>query len=271
MKDFFISYNKADRAWAEWISWQLEESGYTVILQAWDFRPGSNFVLEMHRGSAEAERSIAVLSSDYIASSFTAPEWAAAFAQDPTGKEGKLLPVRVRECELEGSLSQIAYIDLFNLDKVRAKQVLLNGVKRGRKKPDKEPNFPGSSRTIANEPRFPDAMPDIWNIPHIRNRNFTGREEELKELRASLNAGETAALVQPRAISGLGGVGKTQLAVEYAYRHGTDYDFVWWIRSEDPATLVNDYASLAAELGLPEKDEKEQHIIVEAVKKWLRR
>ena len=54
-------------------------------------------------------------------------------------------------------------------------------------------------------------------MPHIRNQNCTGREEELKELRASLNAGETAALVQPRAISGLGGVGKTQLAVEYAY------------------------------------------------------
>lgn len=49
MKDFFISYNKADRTWAEWIAWQLEEARYSVVVQAWDFRPGSNFVLEMQR------------------------------------------------------------------------------------------------------------------------------------------------------------------------------------------------------------------------------
>ena len=47
-KDFFISYNKADRAWAEWIGWKLEEAGYTVILQAWDFPAGSNFVIAKH-------------------------------------------------------------------------------------------------------------------------------------------------------------------------------------------------------------------------------
>ena len=86
-----------------------------------------------------------------------------------------------------------------------------------------------------------------------------------------LNEGKAAALVQARAISGLGGVGKTQLAVEYAYRYGADYDIVWWIRSEDIVTLVNDYASLAVELDLPEKDATEQRVAVEAVKKWLRR
>lgn len=46
MKDFFVSYNKADRRWAEWVAWQLEEAGYTTMLQAWDLRPGSSFVLE---------------------------------------------------------------------------------------------------------------------------------------------------------------------------------------------------------------------------------
>ena len=97
MKDFFISYNKADREWAEWIAWQLEEAGYTTVLQAWDFRPGSNFVLEMQRARTEAQRTIAVLSPDYLAAPFTQPEWAAAFARDPTGEKGLLLPVRVRE------------------------------------------------------------------------------------------------------------------------------------------------------------------------------
>jgi hypothetical protein len=57
MPDFFISYTSADKTWAEWIGYALEEKGFTVIIQAWDFRPGSNFVLEMQRAATEAERS----------------------------------------------------------------------------------------------------------------------------------------------------------------------------------------------------------------------
>src|ERR1700736_3533038 len=98
MKDFFISYNKAERAWAEWIAWQLEQVGYTTILQAWDFKPGGNFALEMQKATGEAKRTIAVLSPDYLKAQFTQPEWTAAFVQDPTGEKGLLVPVRVREC-----------------------------------------------------------------------------------------------------------------------------------------------------------------------------
>jgi len=75
MKDFFVSYTHADRQWAEWIAWQLEEAGFTTLLQAWDFRPGTNFVNEMDRATTEAERTIAVLSPDYHTSQFAAPEW----------------------------------------------------------------------------------------------------------------------------------------------------------------------------------------------------
>lgn len=275
MTDFFISYNRADHLWAEWIAWQLEEADYTVILQAWDFRPGGNFVHKMDGATIEAERTIAVLSPDFLTSSFTQPEWNAAFAKDPTGEKGILLPVRVRECDIKGLLGQIVYIDLIKLDEAAAKRVLLEGVKRGRAKPDEKPEFPGApKRTIASRPRFPGTLPAIWNIPHLRNPNFTGREADLQALRDSLlvsgTAALVAALVEPRAIHGLGGVGKTQLAVEYAYRNGAGYDVVWWVRSEDPTTLASDYASLAVKLDLPEKDLTEQRVIVEAVKEWLR-
>ena len=63
MKDFFISYNKADKRYAEWIAWQLKEAGYSVVIQAWDFREGSNFVLEMQRAVEESTHTLAVLSS----------------------------------------------------------------------------------------------------------------------------------------------------------------------------------------------------------------
>ena len=72
----FISYNKADKAWAEWIAWQLEDKGqYQVILQAWDFLAGSNFVLEMDKAARLAEHTIAVLSPHFLSSRFTQPEW----------------------------------------------------------------------------------------------------------------------------------------------------------------------------------------------------
>ena len=112
MADFFISYTRADRSWAEWIDWQLRDAGYATIVQAFDFRPGSNFVVEMHRAAREAERTIAVLSPDFLRSEFTEPEWAAAFASDPKGKGRQLVPVRVRKCEPRGLLAQIVYIDL---------------------------------------------------------------------------------------------------------------------------------------------------------------
>ena len=79
MKDFFISYNRFDKQWAEWVAWTLEEAGYSVVIQAWDFRPGGNFVLDMQRVAAQTKRTIAILSETYLKSAYTQPEWAAAF------------------------------------------------------------------------------------------------------------------------------------------------------------------------------------------------
>jgi hypothetical protein len=141
-RDFFISYNRHDKDWAEWIAWQLEDAGYTTYLQAWDFRPGGNFVSDMHRASAESERTIAVLSRTYLTSEFAQSEWTAAFARDPAGKKGILLPVKVRKCDLEGLLPQIVYIDLIGVPAPEAAERLLAGIKQGRAKPLAPPNFP---------------------------------------------------------------------------------------------------------------------------------
>ena len=155
-KNFFVSYNKADRFWAEWIAWEIEEAGYSTVLQAWDFRPGSNFVLEMDRATKQADRTIAILSPDYLKALYTQPEWTAAFAEDPTGAKGTLLPIRVRECELEGLLNQIVYIDLVGSDEEIAKQNILEGIERERAKPLTKPKFPGTiPRAVPDQPAFP--------------------------------------------------------------------------------------------------------------------
>lgn len=128
MRDFFISYNSADRIYAEGIRGWLEAAGHSSIMQASDFHPGSNFVLEMHEACKAARRMIAVMSPDYLSSRFTAPEWAAMFAKDPTGANRLLIPVRIRVCEIQGLLKQIVYIDLVGLGETEARKKLLDGI-----------------------------------------------------------------------------------------------------------------------------------------------
>src|ERR1700719_3089123 len=143
--DFFISYASPDAAWAEWVGWVLEDGGASVIIQAWDFAPGTNFVIEMQHAAASARRTIAILSPDYLNSSFAAPEWAAAFAQDPEGMKRSLVPVRVRECALQGMLRTILHINLVGLDEDRAHKQLVDGLSPKRAKPDRRPAFPGEA------------------------------------------------------------------------------------------------------------------------------
>jgi DNA-binding SARP family transcriptional activator len=88
----------------------------------------------------------------------------------------------------------------------------------------------------------------VWNVP-ARNPRFTGRDGMLDELHRRLRSGEATLVVQ--ALHGLGGVGKTQLALEYAHRFAVDYDLVWWIDAEQPVLISNQLARLAARLELP--------------------
>jgi tetratricopeptide (TPR) repeat protein len=110
-------------------------------------------------------------------------------------------------------------------------------------------------------------LPATWNVPHRRNPTFTGRDVELAELHAGLSSALPGASF--RAISGLGGVGKTQLAVEYAYRQAADYDVVWWLRAEEAAQLAADFAELAFALRLRSRSDPDQRLAVEAARKWL--
>jgi tetratricopeptide (TPR) repeat protein len=85
-----------------------------------------------------------------------------------------------------------------------------------------------------------------------RNPHFTGRHELLHALRQQLADTSAGVVVQASAIHGLGGVGKTQLAIEYAHRYAADYELVWWLRAEQPATIPSQLAALARRLGLPQ-------------------
>ncbi|WP_261561449.1 FxSxx-COOH system tetratricopeptide repeat protein [Frankia tisae] len=94
-------------------------------------------------------------------------------------------------------------------------------------------------------------VPTVWgNVPQ-RNKNFTGREGLLTELRAQITSDtRDITAVLPHALQGLGGVGKTHLAIEYAHRFQTDYDLVWWVPADQPSLVRSTLAALAPRLGL---------------------
>jgi transcriptional regulator with XRE-family HTH domain len=92
------------------------------------------------------------------------------------------------------------------------------------------------------------AGPRIWNAPR-RNTDFTGRDDILRRLHDDL-ASDGAAVVLARAVYGLGGVGKTQIALEYAHRFKSNYDLIWWINAEQPQEVSLTLAELAGRLGL---------------------
>jgi hypothetical protein len=109
----------------------------------------------------------------------------------------------------------------------------------------------------------------VWTIPFARNPLFLGQDDLLTHLHTHLKRGTTTALTQAQAISGLGGIGKTQIAIEYAYRYQDNYPFVFWVRAEHRDTLMTDLASLASLLQLPEQHESDQTKIATTVKQWL--
>lgn len=156
MFDFFVSYNKDDKAWAQWIAWQIEEAGYTTMIQAWDFLPGQSFAARMHEAEQQCARVMLVLSPSYLASAFANSEWQAFFPDDPSSAAALIVPVKVRACKPLGQLKPLITVDLIDKPHAEAAAELHRTVRlrpaqprqgeaaaRARLKPASEPPFPG--------------------------------------------------------------------------------------------------------------------------------
>src|SRR5262249_52338167 len=159
-------------------------------------------------------------------------------------------------CQPTGFLATHNPIDLYDLEEDEARERLLAFLTAERLSPGQQ--------LVQGQPRqatYPGA-PVTWNLPYRRNPCFTGQEEYLSILRARLWENGKAAVNQTEAISGLGGIGKTQLAVEYAYRHRSDYTHVFWVRAATTETLIASYGEIADLLQLPERQEPDQSQVV---------
>ncbi|MEE1752444.1 FxSxx-COOH system tetratricopeptide repeat protein [Streptomyces sp. SP18CS02] len=235
--DLFLSYVAENRMWADWIESVLTRAGFRVVPRDVSADPEASGS-DVLTAAENAARTVVLLSSAYLKSARAVEVWERAAAEDPGGGRRHLLPLRVGDVRLTTPYIDRNPVDLFRLDEAHATAALLRALDRPVQLNDGMP--PG--------PRFPGTVPKIWNAPP-RNPGFTGRSVVLERMRDQLGGGMAVVLPQPQTLYGLGGVGKTQVALEYVHRFMADYDLVWWMSAEQTDDVIAGLAELAVRLG----------------------
>ncbi|HTR92948.1 MAG TPA: FxSxx-COOH system tetratricopeptide repeat protein [Trebonia sp.] len=231
----YLSYAPEDRMWADWIEAVLSRAGFRVTPRSTVSKASAE--LEAEDAFAGSARVIAILSTAYMSSPEARSLWRALVAADAAGIRRQIVPVRVTDVRIGEQFGDYTTVDLARMDGAQAMARLLWAFDRPVQ----------SAGTQGDVPRFPGTVPRIWSAP-ARNADFTGRAETLELLRDKLSG--SGAVIVAQALYGLGGVGKTQLALEYAYRFMADYDLVWWVPSERAEEITQSLADLARKMEL---------------------
>ena len=243
----------------------LQQDGLITTWHSYRIAPGMDIQAAIDQHLATARIILFLISPDFLASNYaTGIEVQRAMQRYDAG-EARVIPILLRPVDWQhasfGKLKAlpdngIPITKWLNRDD--AFQNVVTGIRAVLKEiPHSALNAPSTT------------LPRVWNIPYSRNLVFTGREEVLIRLTDALKTGQPAALSQPQAISGLGGIGKTQVAVEYAYQHHQEYEAILWTSADTRKTLISGYVVIAHVLHLPEKIEQDQMVIVQAVIDWL--
>jgi tetratricopeptide (TPR) repeat protein len=233
-RDFFISFNGADLAYAEAIDAALRAEGFTTYFHPRDLGPGGNVPLWMDQALLNSTQTLALFSPDYIKDKavYSLAERYATWWQDARGDERKLIPILLHEIEFTPLMGMLSRIEVKGLPlKDAATHVVkrLNGKDETKKR---------------DEAQIGSGLPRVFSVAYRPNPNFTGRFEALDALQKSLRAGNAAIT----AVAGMGGVGKTTLAAEYCHRFGGRYGGVWWIKAEQESVMLADLQALGVRL-----------------------
>jgi tetratricopeptide (TPR) repeat protein len=231
--DYFLSRRGSVAAVAREVTDVLNAKGYSVFVQDYDIALGASFVEAMHEAVQAARDLIILFTRDYETSTYTRKEFTSFEAQrlqDPLAR--RIVVLRCEDAPLAGLLADNVYQDLVGIDDPEErKRRIVAAVE-------------GHSQALKPTPR-----PFVGVPPRVAG--FTGRAEELDRLDAILMQEKPAAVTQAvgrAAVQGLGGVGKTSLAAEYAHRFRGLYAGVWWCPAEDRTGLLTSLASLGAML-----------------------
>lgn len=233
---FFISRAGSDREQAKALAAWLEQSGHRVFIQDWSIDPGQDFLAKIHDALREGAHVVALLTDDYLKSRWCRMEWNAAYKAQTESGERRLSPIRIKDCQPDGIMAAVAYLDLVGLGEESARQEVLR-LARSIGKIERDPGR-WSVPTPLDRPRLDNLEPFDASI-------FKGRQTELEQLHDQLNDTSQIAIT---ALAGLGGVGKSALARAFCERYGHDYEVIWWVRSEKEGDVEADLARLAVAL-----------------------
>ncbi len=266
--EVFCSYAHEDEAWLRKLETHLSLLKQQGLISLWHDRlisPGTNWVQAIDSRLETASVILLLVSADFLASDYCySIEMKRALERQEAG-EARVVPILVSH--VDWSHAPFAHLQALPTDAKpiasrRDKNRVLADVAAGIRRVIED-----MPQLSASAPRA--VLPAIWNIPYLRNPFFLGRDDELAQVRHHLQGGQATALSQPQAISGLGGIGKTQIAVEFAYQHRHEYQWILWTRADTRESLVSSYISIAELLNLPEKDAEAQQIVIRAVRNWL--
>jgi tetratricopeptide (TPR) repeat protein len=240
--DFFLSRRGSVAATAQEVDDVLTAAGYKVFVQDYDIPLGASFVGAMHDGIKNARGLIILFSGDYERSPYTRKEFTSFEAERlQDERERHIVVLRCEDAPLRGLLADVVYQDLVGVaDPDERKRRILAAAER---------------RSSAERPQKRRGRTFVGVPPRIAG--FTGRADELDRLDAILIQKRPAAVTQVgrAAVQGMGGVGKTSLAVEYANRFRNLYDGVWWCQAETRTSLTTGLAALVVELEVSSPEE----------------
>jgi tetratricopeptide (TPR) repeat protein len=206
MLEVALDFSPEDQMWAEWVAAVLANAEITVHWM--DETPVRPAVREEPEEPEAVVQTVAIVSESY----------ATRLHESPPATLPDLL-ISVTEARVPAALADVPVIFLGGQSEEAAAYRLIDRL-NGRR--------PTEPESVISTLRYPGGdRAQVQNIP-TRNVNFTGRDKDLRELRDELRT-RRVAVFQPLTIYGLGGVGKTQVALEYAHRFRADYDIIWWM------------------------------------------
>jgi Tfp pilus assembly protein PilF len=254
--DVFLSHNRAQKDWTRELDERLRAAKFNVWFDERNIRGGEIGSIAMEQGVAESRHIVLVLSPEFIASEWTDFETQIAIVDSPANRDRKIIPILHTKCKVSRRISRISWIDFSDThgDPMRYEFHLAQLMSDlDPKRFDRPADFKTFQASRQNPTSIPPVrpLPTGSRMPQASNPLFVGRETEMLSLKRSLTPGSNALVGVHAAVVGMGGVGKTQLAIEFAHRYGQDYPGgVFWLNFAGEEDPINEVARCGGPEGL---------------------
>ena len=262
----FISYSHKDEEFRQELETHLALLKRQNVIDVWQDRKitaGCEWANTIDKNLEAADIVLLLISADFLASDYCYDIEMKRALEKHNANQVKVIPIIIRAVDWGGA--KFGKLNALPKDgkpvdswgkKDEAWTNVAQGIRRTieevKGQLTKDKLLSGSEKTVRP-----------WNVPFDHNVFFTGREDVLTKIREALQSSGKAAL------SGLGGIGKTQTAVEFAHRYSENYTAILWVKADSREAIVSGFAELAGVLNLSDKDVQDQNVVIESVKQWF--